>query len=343
VGGTTGALGTTAITLAGGSNTTVSQTWSQSGVLKISASGTYLGQAVAGQSAVLGRFSPRNFNTVLTTQGCGTFTYSGQPITVVAVRAMDGSGTSVTPNYTGAYARQVTLSDANASALGTLSGNTVAAASFSAGVGNASPTYTFASYATVPLAIKLRAAEPTGADGVDSSTGVEATATIVSGRLTLPNAYGSEQLVLPLVTRVEYYDTATSPGWRVATSSYVDTCTSLKPGNFAFTTTASACTAPVASCITALSISTTGAGPYVAPWTVTLGKPTVSGNLCVAVNLDGTATGKQCTATGTPGATATSAGAPWLRFPWTGTASNPVARANFGIYKSPLIYRRENY
>ncbi|MDE2417233.1 MAG: LamG domain-containing protein [Burkholderiales bacterium] len=343
VGGSTGALGITAITLAAGSNTTASQTWSQSGVLRISAAGTYFAQAITGQSAILGRFSPRNFNTVLTTQGCGTFTYSGQPITVVAVGAMDGSGTAVTPNYTGAYARQVTLSDANASALGLLSGNVVGAASFSAGVGNASPTYTFASYATVPLAIKLRAAEPVGADGIDSSVGSEATATIVSGRLVLPNAYGSEQLALPLTTRVEYYDTATSPGWRVATGSYVDTCTRLISGNFAFTTTASACTAPVASCITALSVTATGVGPFVSPWIVTLGKPTSSGNLCVSVNLDGTAAGKQCTATGAPGATATSVGAPWLRFPWTGATGNPVARANFGIYKSPLIYRRENY
>jgi hypothetical protein len=35
----------------------------------------------------------------------------------------------------------------------------------------------------------------------------------------------------------------------------------------------------------------------------------------------------------------------WLMFDWTGsgTASSPRARATFGIYKSPLIYRRENY
>jgi MSHA biogenesis protein MshQ len=34
----------------------------------------------------------------------------------------------------------------------------------------------------------------------------------------------------------------------------------------------------------------------------------------------------------------------WLQYPWTGTTpTNPTARATFGIYKSPLIYRRENY
>jgi len=34
----------------------------------------------------------------------------------------------------------------------------------------------------------------------------------------------------------------------------------------------------------------------------------------------------------------------WLQYPWTSTtATSPTARATFGIYKSPLIYRRENY
>jgi MSHA biogenesis protein MshQ len=34
----------------------------------------------------------------------------------------------------------------------------------------------------------------------------------------------------------------------------------------------------------------------------------------------------------------------WLKYPWTSsTATDPSARATFGIYKSPLIYRRENY
>jgi MSHA biogenesis protein MshQ len=33
----------------------------------------------------------------------------------------------------------------------------------------------------------------------------------------------------------------------------------------------------------------------------------------------------------------------WLQFNWTGTVGNPKGRATFGVYKSPLIYRRENY
>lgn len=33
----------------------------------------------------------------------------------------------------------------------------------------------------------------------------------------------------------------------------------------------------------------------------------------------------------------------WLQYNWTGVVGNPTARATFGVYKSPLIYRRENY
>ena len=33
----------------------------------------------------------------------------------------------------------------------------------------------------------------------------------------------------------------------------------------------------------------------------------------------------------------------WLQFNWSGAVGNPKGRATFGIYKSPLIYRRENY
>lgn len=35
---------------------------------------------------------------------------------------------------------------------------------------------------------------------------------------------------------------------------------------------------------------------------------------------------------------------PWLEFPWVGVGNtDPSARATFGVFKSPLIYRRENY
>ena len=61
----------------------------------------------------------------------------------------------------------------------------------------------------------------------------------------------------------------------------------------------------------------------------------------------GTASGVtyvKCTATGASGGAETPANLPWLQFNWLGAGStNPTARATFGAYKSPLVYRRENY
>ena len=319
--------------------------WPEVGIITLTpsvADGDYLGagDVVGTTSGNIGRFYPDHFTTVVT-QGCSTFTYSGQPMTV-AVTAFNGQSTpNPTLNY-GLTTNSVTLSDVGTATYFT--NNTVASSSFSVstGIASASPTYTFANRSTAPTAITVRAVD---LDSV-SSSGYETSAisTIVSGRLNLLNAYGSEQLALPLLTRVEYYDTATSAGWRQSSGSYADSCTNLTAANFGFTTTASGCATAVSSCLTALSVSATGVGPYQSPWTVVLSKPTASGSTCITASLDGTAVGKQCTATGLPGATATSASAAWLKYTWaSGAVSNPTARANFGLYKSPLIYRRENY
>jgi MSHA biogenesis protein MshQ len=338
-GGAAGAMTSTTAVLAAGTNTNATQSWTQSGAMKISASGTYFGQPVTGQSAVMGRFSPKNFKTALTTPGCGAFTYSGQPITTVTITAMDGAAmTAATPNYTGAFARAVNLTDGSASPAGTFTTNPpIAAAAFVAGVATGSPVYTFTNKETAPISLTLRAA-----DGEITSSGfTEAVALIRSGRIRLSNAYGSELLNsgLPLTTVVEYYDTAPT-GWRSGT----DTCTNLVAANFAFATAAPSCTTGVSSCITALSVTATGVGPYKSPWTVNLAKPTAGGSMCVTLNLDGSAAGKQCTAAGAAGPVATSVAAPWLKYGWTSaTPSNPAASVVFGIFKSPLIYQRENY
>lgn len=339
-GGTTGGLGTTTATLAAGAKTVSGQTWSQSGAMKIVASGTYLSQSIAGQSVVLGRFSPKNFTTSMTTAGCGTFTYSGQPMTVVTVNAMVPASPSpvVTPNYKGDFARLTTLSDATASATGSLTANTIAAAGFVNGVGTASPVYKFTNRATAPVPLTLRAT-----DGEITSSGfTEASAPIRSGRVRLTNAYDSERrttgLLIPVT--IEYYDTVTAPGWRAGP----DACTNLDASNFAFTAAAPACSAAIGNCTTALSATRVGAGPYT--WTVNLSQPSpvAATAMCITLNLDGAAVGSQCTATGAPGPAATSANAPWLRFGWRGaTETNPTAAATFGVFRSPLIYRRENY
>lgn len=329
----------------GGVATGTTFAWPEVGIITLTprvGDGDYLGagQVTGTPSANVGRFIPAFFDTSVLA-GCSAFTYSGQPMTVTATAKATGGGT--TTNYSGAnWARQLTLTDANGVAGSFTAGNTLPAASFSSGAAsNSTTTFTFTSPTTAPSSIRLRASEPPLADGISSAIGTEGTQTIRSGRIRLQNAYGSELLAtgLPLPTLLEYFDTAPS-GWRAGT----DTCTNLVAANFAFTAAAPSCSAAVAGCTTALAVTATGAGPYKAPWTVNLAKPTSAGSMCIRLNLDGTAAGNQCLATGTPGSAATSAAMPWLKFGWTGaTPSNPAASVVFGSFKSPLIYRRENY
>jgi MSHA biogenesis protein MshQ len=343
-------------------------TWKEVGTVDLVATATnYLSSGLSPTSTktAVGRFKPAYFETafdasVTNPKGCTNFTYSDQPM-AFAITARAAGGTT-TANYAGGtWAKDVTLSDAN-NGTGTWSNNTIFKESFSAGVGKAGATkYKFATKATPPYTLTVRASEPLlpdgtpapDSDGVSSATGsdgtsaaaVEATTSIASGRVNLLNAYGSELLALPLTTQIEYYNTAPSAGWRVAKASvsqdaaYVDQCTNLAATNFAFTTSP-ACTTAVPSCMTALSVNDSAGASASSPWTTKLTKPTAAGSVCITLNLDGTAVGARCTATGI----AVSAAAPWLQYPWTSsTASNPTARATFGVYKSPLIFRRENY
>ncbi len=325
MGGSAGTPGITSATLAAGTATLGTQAWTQSGALRISASANYLLQAVTGRSAVLGRFSPRSFNTITTTQGCGTFTYSGQPITTVTVKAMDGATpAAVTPNYAGAFARLVTLTDGSGSGAGAFTGNTVGAAAFAAGTATKNPVYTFTVPKTVPLTLTLRAS-----DGEAASSGfIEGSAAIRSGRLRLQNAYGSELLALPVPLEAQYW----------AGSYYVtnaaDSCTVLPMASI----TMDNYLKQLNACETQLSpVGNVAlvAGKF--PGTgLVLTKPGVgnAGSVDLAINVSATAAGNTCVS-------ATQSAASAANMPWFGP--NVDARATFGIYKSPLIYRRENY
>ena len=59
-----------------------------------------------------------------------------------------------------------------------------------------------------------------------------------------------------------------------------------------------------------------------------------SGSVLLTLNVSAAASGNTCLASSESAATAASRA-------WFG--SNPTARATFGVYKSPLIYLRENY
>jgi|GEM_PF-383273 len=208
----------------------------------------------------------------------------------------------------------------------------------------AGQTFTFASKQTAPMGVYVRASESAGGDSVTSlrASSVEGGGTVRSGRIRLVNAYGSELLAagLQIPAFIEYYDTASAAGWRAG----ADTCTVVSNSDLAFTFYAATTKNQLSACETAVSV--TGANPTPK---IQLSSPG-SGNFGytdVRLNLGATGTGSQCVTVGAAGPTATTVnttGAPWLRYNWTGSGdSDPQARATFGVFKSPLIYRRENY
>lgn len=164
------------------------------------------------------------------------------------------------------------------------------------------------------------------------------------GRARMFNAYGSELLDLPVVFRAEYL-ASTAPGnaWSVNTA---DSCTNaalsfapvgtpnitgntcvLEPGN----NSGKGCAAVLTSVQTNRRYLETGV-----TGTDSNGVAGFAGNFNLWLRAPG------ATHVGSIDITATVDS--WLQYPWTGSAAaNPTARATFGIYKSPLIYRRENY
>lgn len=318
--------------------------WNEVGTIDLNAQlANYLGSAlsISGTQGGVGRFHPAYFDT-LVAPGCGSFSYAGaitpakagQPF-VVTVKAKrfggDTTDATNTANYAGTYAYLTTLS--NAGVTTGLAANTLAPSSFANGVGSANVTYAVATPQTAPVTLTLRATD-SDTPATSSSGHTEATTTVRSGRVRMQNAYGSELLPLPITLAIEYYDTTPSVGWRTGT----DTCTVLPAGTFGFSS-APSCTAALTSCKSVVSVTGSGSNPP-----VSLSKPGVGTNFCVTLNLASPLTGNQCIATGATGTAASSAGYPWLQYPWGGSnAVNPSIQATFGIYKSPLIYRRENF
>jgi MSHA biogenesis protein MshQ len=190
----------------------------------------------------------------------------------------------------------------------------VPASTFSQGVATANPTFTFTNPQTIPSTILLRAVDT---DGVSSQTGSEGSTSIASGRLRLLNVYGSDQLGLSMPLTAQIWNT---DGYVLNTA---DNCTTV-------------------------SVPTSGNG-------LAFGVPSLSGKAIPSLRglTSGSATllagdgGLKFSAPGSGNygyVDVTIAAPSWLQFPWKGAGNlSPTGRATFGIYKSPLIYRRENY
>lgn len=326
-GGQAGSLAVSSASLTAGSSGTLSQRWSQSGALRIAASTSWLGATVSGQSTLIGRVRPAHLRSTLTTAGCGSFTYSGQPITSVTVAAMDGaSPPAVTPNYRGAFARLVTLSDA-AGVAGSFSAHTLAASAFGSGAtlgqASAAPVFSFTSPTTAPSTLTLRAS-----DGETSSQGVsgaEATAAIRSGRLRLANATGAAASALQLAVTAEHWGGAS---WLVNAE---DHCSTLPAAAVAISNPRDA-----AGNATATSTSASAVTLSAGRGLLTLAAPSPAGrslSVDLAINLGTTTTDQSCLSSHPA---STGAQRPWLRSRNGACSSawdrDPAARASFGVF-----------
>lgn len=339
---------------------TATVAWPEVGIVKLTPrlkSGAYLGTAdtVGAQTGNVGRFFADHFDTTVNTQGCGTFTYDRQPFGSVSIVAKAKVGASALLNYRGSstaglsFAKPVTLTDTVTKGTFTIGGaGTVPVLAFNNGASGGTAilngsdanhplvTYTFTANPTAPTTIGIAAADTDN----PSSSGVAASAAIRSGRIRLSNAYGSERLTngMTLPVSIEYYDTVSGTGWRTG----VDTCTVLAASQFAYVYPSDASN-QLTACRTAGTALATNPTPN-----LTLAQPvgSLSGWADLTLNLDTAAAGSTCT-TANAGAgysgAATTANAPWLQYNWGSGVGNPTARVRFGAYKSPLIYRRENY
>lgn len=157
------------------------------------------------------------------------------------------------------------------------------------------------------------------------------------GRLQLGNAYGSELLDLPVPLEAQFWN----PGGSWATNRY-DGCTTLPPSAISM----SAYTQNLAACETRFSPTgavtlSSGKAPLVLtrPGVDTVAVPPVpnTGSVLLILNIGSAAVAgaKTCLS-------ATESSATFADLPWFGS-TNPAGKATFGAFKTPLIYRRENY
>lgn len=213
---------------------------------------TAAGYYVCSDTMTVGRFVPDHFDTVIvTTAGapllCASgmtcpalnkafplvtgMIYSGQPFSTQVTARNAANATTVNYSTTTGLAKVVTLSawdvlgGSNQNpGPGSLTVNTIAASTFSAGVATTSaPLYTFSSIPTTPTDIYIRAQDTENISSLlaIANNSVEGGVKVVSGRVKVSNAYGSELLPLTLTATSQFYS---ANGWLTSTT---DNSTSL--------------------------------------------------------------------------------------------------------------------
>lgn len=284
-----------------------------------------------------GRFIPDHFAVTSTSAApaCSTvFTYFGQDgLSTAFTLAAQTTTNTTTQNYIGTYAKLGVNSWSNFNFTAAIlpSGSALSASA------NA-PTGTWANgvvnvvakhivgrptAATAPTNLTISAA-PIDADSVTMPvTAVAPASPFRYGRLFIANSYGSELLPLAVPIEAQYWTGLTYQRNQDDSCSAIP-ATAVEMRNYRVNLNA---------CETQLS----GAGSMSSgKANLRLSKPGAgnSGSVELKANLNAAA-GLTCN-------TATESSAVSAAAPWFGNA-NPTARATFGIYKSPVIYLRENF
>lgn len=296
-------------------------------------------------AATLGRFAPDHFEISLpaTSSACvvnAAFSYFGQDgFTTAFTLTARNSSNATTQNYSGAFARFDLGSYpgygfvAAALPAGSLltSSATAPSGTWGQGVARVSARHQI-SRPTAPAAQTLIKISATPFDedmAAGAATLVGDSGPLRYGRLQMKNAYGSELLALPVPLEAQYW---VAGGYYVTNTD--DSCTvipaaSIVMGNYLQHLVACETRITPTGNTTLQSGTLSGSG-------LVLSRPGAgnSGSVDLQLNVTAVAHGNTCMSANSSVATA-------AQIPWFG--SSPNARATFGIYKSRLIYSRENY
>jgi uncharacterized repeat protein (TIGR01451 family) len=297
----------------------------------------------AATSNYFGRFIPDHFALTAgaLTNGCGSqFTYFGQDgLTTEFTLTAQNTTNASTQNYAAGFAKlglgnwtNYTFSASGLPAGANLSASSTAPAGawiLGSGAVSAKHQISRPASATSPASITIRA-KPTDSDGVTipTATAVSTASNVRYGRLWMPNAYGSELLPLSIPLEAQYWNGA----------SYIrnqqDNCSIVPASSIAMSNYNN----NLAACETQIGYSSgTGALVNGVSQYLRLTKPGAGnhGSVDLSVNLSGASGLFTCNSAAQSSATA-------ANLPWFGS-SNTASRATFGIFKTPVIYLRENF
>lgn len=321
--------------------------WSEvgSGDLKISVNnpGGYLGSGLevegsTGEAGAVGPFKPSHFEVSVSEQGCGTFTYSGQPFGVVVTAknkqneiVVNYDGTSLTyPNM----AKNINFESSNQQ--GVLNGfiykgDFVKGQAIISSSKSGAPSFTLNNKETAPLSVAFKVIDE---QLVESSS--TAAVDIKSGRLRLFNAYGNSS-VLKLGVQAQYWS---GKSWVL---NGQDSCTQIPMQSVAFSQYLDSKGAPSPSFPLSAQSLVLSSGQGLLE--IASQNATQYGTVSVAINLGRDTVDNSCLDERSPSSGANS---PWLRYqhgagcPLEG---DPFAKATFGIYKgenkNPIIYQED--